>query len=203
MTAARRSPLAAVRAFAFMSAQTSRRSPAQILIFFAMPVFVMAFVGLALRGYTTPQLIVGMLGTPGSAAAQRLADALDADPHLRVRAYEDVEPMRIAVFRGRLHAGIRVPEGWSASQDLEVWVSKAGAGSATLRAILDQHFGDRARPGRDDRGHPLVRHDCARNRLDPRIGGQRQKGNRDDQTAKDEIADRLPGQRHGNRDRAR
>ena len=140
MTAARRSPLAAVRAFAFMSAQTSRRSPAQILIFFAMPVFVMAFVGLALRGYTTPQLIVGMLGTPGSAAAQRLADALDADPHLRVRAYEDVEPMRIAVFRGRLHAGIRVPEGWSASQDLEVWVSKAGAGSATLRAILDREL---------------------------------------------------------------
>jgi len=140
MTAAKRSRLAAVRAFSGMSAQAARRSPAQIVTFFAMPVFVMAFVGLALRGYTTPQFTVGMLGTPGSVAAERLAEALEADPHLRVRAYEDAEFMRVAVFRGRLHAGIRVPEGWSASQDLDVWVSKAGAGSATLRAILDREL---------------------------------------------------------------
>ena len=138
MSAAPRSRFAAVRAFSGMSAQTSRRSPSQIFIFFVMPVFVMAFVGLALRGYSTPQMMVGMLGTPGSAAAQQLAKALDADPHLGVRSYDDVELMRIAVFRGRLHAGIRVPEGWSAGRDLEVWVSKAGAGSATLRSLLDR-----------------------------------------------------------------
>jgi ABC-2 type transport system permease protein len=102
-----------------------------------MPVFVMAMVGLAMSGYSTPSLWVGVLGAQ-TPAARALVEALEADGHLRVRAYDDRERLRIAVYRGRLHGGLIFPPTWDGEEDLEVYASKAGAGTPVLRTMLDR-----------------------------------------------------------------
>jgi ABC-2 type transport system permease protein len=141
-----RSRLAALRAFAALSGLASARSATATLVLFAMPIFVTGFVGLALRGYTTPALVVGVHDPGASADAGRLVRALEADPFLRIRRYDDTEKMRLAVYRGRLHGGLLVPPGWRADQPLETYVSKAGSGATVLRAILDRELARLARP---------------------------------------------------------
>jgi ABC-2 type transport system permease protein len=125
----------------------SVRSAATALVLFAMPVFVMGFVGLALRGYTTPALVVGVHDPGANPALEGLVAALDADPHVRTRRYDDAERMRLAVYRGRLHGGLLVPVGWRSDQPLDAYISKAGGGATVLRALLDRELARLARPG--------------------------------------------------------
>src|SRR5262249_26260572 len=60
-----------------------------------------------------------------------------AQAHLRIRRYSDQEQMRIAVFRGRLNSGILIPPGWHGTDDLQVYLSQASAGSPVIRAAVD------------------------------------------------------------------
>lgn len=139
MTAARPGPglRGVVAAFASMGRASNRRDRAVALGLFAMPVFVMAMVGLALRGYSTPTLWVGVLGAAEGPAARALVERLERDPHVRVRHYDDREAMRIAVYRGRLHGGLSLPRDWDGAGDLEFYASQAGAGTPVIRSILD------------------------------------------------------------------
>jgi ABC-2 type transport system permease protein len=84
--------------------------------------------------------VLGVHDPAGSAAAERLAAALEADPHVRLRRHADPEAMRLAVYRGRLHGGLLVPAGWRAGEPLEVYLAKSGAGATVLRAILDREL---------------------------------------------------------------
>lgn len=140
------SRLAALRAFAVLHGLASARSATATLLLFAMPIFVIGFSGLALRGYTTPALVVGVYDPGASAVAARLVAALAADAQLRVRRYDDAEAMRLSVYRGRMHGGLLVPADWRSDQPLEMYVSKAGAGATVLRAIVDRELARLARP---------------------------------------------------------
>jgi ABC-2 type transport system permease protein len=53
--------------------------------------------------------------------------------------------MRIAVFRGRLNGGILIPPGWRGTDDLEVYLSQASAGSPIIRAAIDAQLSRMAR----------------------------------------------------------
>jgi tRNA A37 threonylcarbamoyladenosine biosynthesis protein TsaE len=48
------------------------------------------------------------------------------------------EKMHIAVFRGRLNAGVIVPSGWRGVGDLDVYLSRASSGSPVIQAAIDR-----------------------------------------------------------------
>ena len=54
--------------------------------------------------------------------------------------------MRVAVYRGRLHGGVIFPAGWEPDEQLELYASKAGAGTPVMRAILDRAIARLAAP---------------------------------------------------------
>jgi ABC-2 type transport system permease protein len=124
-------------AFSAMGRQSAARERGVAVGLFAMPVLVMLVVGLALRGYSTPSLMIGALEAE-SRDAKRLVAMLQEDPHVSLRAHSDRERMRVAVYRGRLHGGMIFPTDWTADMELPLYASKAGAGTPVMRAILDR-----------------------------------------------------------------
>jgi len=78
-------------------------------------------------------------------ASRALTAGLAAQAHLQIRHYSDREQMRIAVFRGRLNGGILFPPGWHGTDDLEVYLSQASAGSPIIRAAVDAELSRMAR----------------------------------------------------------
>ena len=129
---------AILRAFSAAGGASSARSGRMNVILFAMPVFVLAFVGIAIRGYSTPTYFVGVF--PESAAPSHAAflRALEDDPSLAIRHYDDPEALRLSVYRGRMHLGIRLPPEGDAPEALDVWLAQAGAGSPVVRALVDR-----------------------------------------------------------------
>ncbi len=60
-----------------------------------------------------------------------------------------MKTLRIAVFRGRLNAGVIVPSGWRGDDDLQVYLARASAGSPVIRAAIDadlSRLANRANP---------------------------------------------------------
>ena len=104
---------------------------------FLMPVAIMAIIGIAMGGYSEPSLVVGVLDRAETGASRELTSAIAANQHMRIRRYTNQEKMRIAVFRGRLNAGVIVPSGWRGVGDLEVYFSRASSGSPVIRAAID------------------------------------------------------------------
>jgi ABC-2 type transport system permease protein len=93
--------------------------------------------------------VVGVLDRAESGASHELISAIAANPHMRVHRYTDQQKMRIAVFRGRLNAGVIIPLGWHGAGDLEVYLSRASAGSPVIRAAIDadlSRLANRAKP---------------------------------------------------------
>ena len=109
-------------AFSGLGGNSAKRDKGVPRGLFAMPLAIMVIIGIAISGYSSPSLMVGVLN-PDSPDATRFVAALEADTHVSVRPYVDVERMRIAVYRGRLHAGIMFPPGWTLEQDLPMVVS--------------------------------------------------------------------------------
>ena len=109
----------------------------------------MAIIGIAMGGYSEPSLVVGVLDRAGTGASHELISAIAANQHMRVHSYTDQQKMRIAVFRGRLNAGVIVPSGWRGVGDLDVYLSQASAGSPIIRAAIDadlSRLANRAKP---------------------------------------------------------
>jgi ABC-2 type transport system permease protein len=116
---------------------------------FLLPVAIMAIIGIALGGYSTPSLMVGVLDHADTGASRDLISAIAANQHMRIHIYTDQEKMRLAVFRGRLNAGVIVPSGWHGDRDLDVYLSTASAGSPVIRAAIDadlSQLANRAKP---------------------------------------------------------
>ncbi len=116
---------------------------------FLLPVAIMAIIGIAMGGYSEPSLVVGVLDRAGTGASRELISTIAANQHVRIRRYTDQEKMRIAVFRGRLNAGVILPSGWRGVGDLDVYLSRASSGSPVIRAAIDADLSclaNRAKP---------------------------------------------------------
>jgi ABC-2 type transport system permease protein len=129
--------LATVIAASASGASQSSRDGGVIAGLFLLPVVVIAIVGVAMQGYSDPVFTVGFLDRSGGAEAAALRAALADEPTVRIRDYDDQEAMRAAVYRGRLHAGMLLPEAWSGESDPELYASAASIGSIVVRAIAD------------------------------------------------------------------
>lgn len=133
----RRRLLATLVAASASSATSTRRSAGIAVGIFLLPLVVIAVVGLALQGYSEPVFSVGLLDEQGSSVSAALRAALADEPSVRVRDYRDPSRMQAAVYRGRLHAAIRVPADWDGRGDLEIQSTGAGVGAIVVRAIAD------------------------------------------------------------------
>ena len=125
------------------------RDQRRLGVLFLLPVAIMAIIGIAMGGYSDPSLVVGVLDRAESGASHQLISAIAANPHMRMNKYTNQEKMRIAVFRGRLNAGVIIPSGWRGVGDLEVYLSRASAGSPVIRATIDadlSRLANRAKP---------------------------------------------------------
>jgi ABC-2 type transport system permease protein len=128
---------------------STRRDRRRLAVLFVLPVAMMTIIGIAMGGYSKPSLVVGVLDRAGTDESRELIAAIAGNPHIQIRSYTDQEKMRIAVFRGRLNAGVIVPSGWRGAGDVDVYLSTASAGSPVIRAAIDadlSHLATRARP---------------------------------------------------------
>lgn len=129
--------LATLLAASSSSAASSRRDGGLLAGLFLLPIFVIAIIGVAMRGYSDPVFTVGFLDQSGSIASLALRESLADEPTIRIRDYTDRDSMRAAAYRGRLHAGVLVPPGWRGETDLELYATAAGVGAIVVRSIAD------------------------------------------------------------------
>src|SRR5262249_31362549 len=110
-----------------------------------LPLVMIVAIGFAMGGYSDPSFVIGVLDRADSETSRTLTAGLTAQSYLRIRRYTNPEQMRIAVFRGRLNGGILIPPGWPDTDDLEVYLSQASAGSPIIRAAIDAELSRMAR----------------------------------------------------------
>jgi len=129
--------LSAIVAAAAASGASARRNRQRMFILFLLPIVVITVIGLAMGGYSDPSFVIGVLDRADTEVSRTFVADLAAQASLRLRSYTDQEKMRVAVFRGRLNAGLIIPPGWHGTDNLEVYLSQASVGSPILRATLD------------------------------------------------------------------
>jgi ABC-2 type transport system permease protein len=140
-----RTGLNAIAAASAANAARTRREPRRLALLFVVPAAVMAIIGIAMGGYSNPALVVGVLDNAGTGPSRTLTAAIAADRQVRIRSYTDQERMRLAVFRGRLDAGVIIPPKWQGADDLQVYLSPASIGARVLQAIIDADLSRLAR----------------------------------------------------------
>lgn len=136
-TRRKRNPLATLAAASASSASQSKRDGGMMVGLFLLPIVVMGIVGVAMQGYSDPVFTVGFLDDAGSPEAAALRDALADEPTVRIRDYTNRDLMQAAVYRGRLHAGVVLPAGWTGDEDVALYASAASVGAIVVRAIAD------------------------------------------------------------------
>jgi ABC-2 type transport system permease protein len=140
-----RTGLNVIAAASAANGASTRRNQRKLAALFLVPAAVMAIIGIAMGGYSDPSMVVGVLDRAGTSASSALSAAIAVDQHMRVRPYTDQEKLRLAVFRGRLDAGIVIPPGWQVTDDLDVYLSPANAEAPVLEAIIDADLSRLAR----------------------------------------------------------
>jgi ABC-2 type transport system permease protein len=115
----------------------TRRDGRRLAVLFLLPAVIMAIIGLAMGGYSTSSFVVGVIDQAHTPQSLALVAGLESNQQFRVRDYTDNEKLRLAVFRGRMNAGIIIPAGWHGESDLQVYVTHASAGSAIVQAGID------------------------------------------------------------------
>ena len=128
-----------------VSGARARRDRRGLVTLFLLPAAIMAIIGLAMGGYSRSSFVVGVLDRAHTPESIALLPNLVSNEQFRVRDYTDQEKLRLAVFRGRLNAGILIPRGWHGESDLRVYVSRASAGSAIVQAGINAELGRMAR----------------------------------------------------------
>jgi len=108
----------------------------------------MAVVGFAMGGYTNASLVVGILDRAHTSESRALVAGLVSHEQFRIRDYTSEERLRIAVFRGRMNAGIVIPPGWHGDRNLPVYFSSASATATIVRVGIDAELSALARGGR-------------------------------------------------------
>ncbi|MGO9606392.1 MAG: ABC transporter permease [Candidatus Binataceae bacterium] len=109
-----------------------RRDRRRLVTLFLLPLVVMAVVGFAMGGYSSASFEVGLLDQANTSESRALATALVSNEHFQLRDYTNEERLKIAVFRGRMTAGIVIPPGWHGDQNLGVYLSTASGGTAAV-----------------------------------------------------------------------
>jgi ABC-2 type transport system permease protein len=132
-----RHTLSVIFGAAAASGAGARRDGRRLAVLFLLPAVIMAIIGLAMGGYSTSSFVVGVMDRAHTPQSLALVAGLESNEQFRVRAYSDNERLRLAVFRGRMNAGIIVPPGWHGESDLQVYVTRASAGSAIVQAGID------------------------------------------------------------------
>ncbi len=100
-----------------------RRDRRRLVVLFLLPTLVMAVVGFAMGGYSSASFEVGLLDRANTSESRALAAALVSNEQFQIRDYTNEERLKIAVFRGRMNAGILIPPGWHGDQNLGVYLS--------------------------------------------------------------------------------
>ncbi len=85
-------------------------------IFFriALPVILIFVVGNATSGFDDPKFPTGVVADGSGALGQELKAALERQPTLELRGFEDEEPVAKLVRRGALALGVVIPKGYDA-----------------------------------------------------------------------------------------
>jgi ABC-2 type transport system permease protein len=124
-----------------------RRDRRRLAVLFLMPTLVMAVVGFAMGGYSSASFEVGILDRANTSESRALATALLSNEHFQIRDYSNEERLELAVFRGRMNAGILIPPGWHGDQNLDVYLATASAGAGVIRAGINAELSRMARGG--------------------------------------------------------
>ena len=125
-----------------------RRGRRRLAVLFLIPTIVMAVVGFAMGGYTSASLMVGILDRAHTSESRALAAGLVSHEQFRIRDYTSEERLRIAVFRGRMNAGIVIPPGWHGDRNLPVYFSSASATATIVRVGIEAELSALARGGK-------------------------------------------------------
>ena len=115
---------------------------------FLVPLAVMAIIGFAMGGYSNQSFVVGILDRAHTAESRALAQGLVANQQFRIREYTDRDHLRIAVFRGRMNAGILIPPAWHGDQSPSVYFSSASSIATVVRLCIDAELSAMARGGK-------------------------------------------------------
>jgi ABC-2 type transport system permease protein len=91
---------------------------------------------------------VGILDRADTNESRALAAALVSNEHFQIRDYGSEDRLKIAVFRGRMNAGIVIPPGWHGDQDLSVYFTTASAGSSLVGTGINAELSGLARGGK-------------------------------------------------------
>jgi ABC-2 type transport system permease protein len=126
-----------------------RRDRRRLAVLFLLPTIVMAVTGFAMGGYTSASFVVGILDRAHTSESRALAANLVSYAQFRIRDYTSEERLRMAVFRGRMDAGIVIPPGWRGDRNLPVYFSGASATAAIVRIGIDAELSALARAGKE------------------------------------------------------
>lgn len=140
-----RTGLNVIAAASAANGASTSRNQRRLAALFLVPAAVMAIIGIAMGGYSDPSMVVGVLDRAGTGASRSLSAALAADQQMRTRSYTDQEKMRLAVFRGRLDAGVVIAPGWRITDNLEVYLAPSNAEAPVLEAMIDADLSRLAR----------------------------------------------------------
>lgn len=158
--------LATLVAASAASGASTRRDGGIAVGLFLLPLVVITIVGVAIQGYGEPVFTVGFLDAQGGLEAAALRAALADEPTVRIRDYRDPMRMQAGVYRGRLHAALRVPDDWDGRSDLEIQSTGAGVGAVVVRAIAEARLARAVAP-EATRPVPSRVHDGGRERRPP------------------------------------
>jgi ABC-2 type transport system permease protein len=136
-----RHTLSVIFGAAAASGAGARRDGRRLAVLFLLPAAIMAIIGLAMGGYSTASFVVGVIDEAHTPQSLALIAGLASNEQYRVRDYTDNQKLRLAVFRGRMNAGIIFPPGWHGESNLQVYLTRAGAGSAIVQAGIDAELG--------------------------------------------------------------
>jgi ABC-2 type transport system permease protein len=125
-----------------------RRDRRRLAVLFLVPTLVMAVVGFAMGGYTNASLVVAILDRAHTSESRALVAGLVSHEQFRIRDYTSEERLRIAVFRGRMNAGIVIPPRWHGDRNLPVYFSSASATATIVRVGIDAELSALARGGK-------------------------------------------------------
>src|SRR5215472_10569029 len=103
------------------------RDRRRLTTLFLMPLAVMGIIGFAMGGYSSESFVVGMLDRAHTTESRALAQGLVVNQQFRIREYTDQDRLRMAVFRGRMNAGILIPPAWHGDRSLSVYFSSASS----------------------------------------------------------------------------
>jgi ABC-2 type transport system permease protein len=124
------------------------RDRRRLVALFLLPAVIMAVVGFAMGGYISSSFVVGVLDQAHTSESRALIAALESNEQFRVRDYTNAERLRMAVFRGRMNAGILIPPAWPGDQNVPVYFSSASSTSAVVQAGIDAELSALARGGK-------------------------------------------------------